>query len=227
MNRDELIESHLPLARSLAHRYRHTAEPLDDLVQVASLGLVKAAERWNPERGFAFSSFAVPTILGELRRHFRDKTWDVRPPRGLQETCLAVERAFNDLARGGVEPTAAHLAVHLERPAHEVAEALQALDGRRLASLDAPARSVEDETIAVADTVGCEEDGYARIESRDAFDRLVAGADKPTRSALRLRFEHDLVQAEIAARVGCSQMQVSRLIRRGLERLAPQLSPAT
>src|SRR4051812_16059939 len=113
-SREELIVRHLPLARALASRYRHGPEAMEDLVQVAAVGLVKAADRWDPDRGFAFSTFAVPTILGELRRHFRDATWGMRPPRALQERSLAVERASNTLLdRDGREPTVAQLAEHL------------------------------------------------------------------------------------------------------------------
>jgi RNA polymerase sigma-B factor len=226
-SRDALIESHLPLARALALRYRHGPEPLEDLVQVASVGLVKAAHRWDPGRGHAFSSYAVPTILGELRRHFRDATWDVRPPRGLQEVCLSVDRTRSALLRRtGHEPTVAELAEHLGLSVQDTAEALQAMQCRRLLSIDAPANAVEDEAISVADAIGCEEAGYARAEAQDAFDRLILGFDKRARTMLRLRFEDELRQSEISARVGCSQMHVSRIIKSALERLAssPQLA---
>jgi RNA polymerase sigma-B factor len=226
---DALIESHLPLARALAFRYRHSAEPLEDLVQVASVGLVKAAHRWDPGRGNAFSSFAVPTILGELRRHFRDATWDVRPPRRLQEVSVSIERAWSTVfSRSGHEPTVAELAEHLGLSAQETAEGLRAMQGRRLPSLNAPANDGDIEAIEVGHAVGCEETGYARIEAQDAFDGLVAGVDKRARTMLRLRFEDDLRQWEISDRVGCSQMHVSRIIRSALERLAssPQLRVA-
>jgi RNA polymerase sigma-B factor len=220
-SRDELIESHLPLARALAHRYRRRHESVEDLVQVAALGLVKAADRFDPERGFAFSSFAVPTILGELRRYFRDATWDVRPPRQLLERCMRVERAWNAaIARTGREPKLFELAEQLGWPAPDVAEALQAMECRRLPSLDAAARVSEDDDISVGDTVGCAEPGYARAEARDAFDRLIAGFDSRAHTMLRLRFEHELVQSEIGARLGCSQMQVSRILRRSLARIS-------
>jgi RNA polymerase sigma-B factor len=219
-SRDALIERNLPLARALAHRYRHGPEAMEDLIQVAALGLVKAADRWDPDRGFAFSSFAVPTILGELRRHFRDATWDVRPPRGLQERCLSIERATNRLARDGREPTIAELAEHLGWSVHDVAEGLQAIECRKLPSLDAPAGAVENGTMALGDTVGRDEAGYARAESQDAFERLIGGFDNRARTTLRLRFERDLRQWEIAPRIGCSQMQVSRIIGRSLEALS-------
>src|SRR5215204_7296167 len=148
-SRENLIVRHLPLARALASRYRHSPEPMEDLVQVASMGLVKAADRWDPGRGFAFSTFAVPTILGELRRHFRDATWDIRPPRALQERSMAVERAWNSLLdRDGREPTVAQLAERLGLAPEEVVEGLSAMRHRKLPSLDAPARAAAaDETI--------------------------------------------------------------------------------
>ena len=225
-SRDALIESHLPLARALAFRYRRGVEPLDDLVQVASVGLVKAAHRWDPGRGNAFASFAVPTILGELRRHFRDATWDVRPPRRLQEVCMSIERAWSTVfSRNGHEPTVAELAEYLGLSSRETAEGLRAMEGRRLPSLDAPANDGDDDAIELAHAVGCEETGYARIEAQDSFDGLIAGFDKRARTMWRLRFEDDLLQWEISDRVGCSQMHVSRIIRSALERLAssPQL----
>src|SRR3954449_12314289 len=133
--RAELIERYMPLARSLALRYRRASEPLDDLIQVASVGLVKAVDRWDPDRGLAFSSYAVPTILGELRRYFRDATWDVRPARDLQELCLAVEEAREALwGQLGRSPTVGDLARHLNRPQEEIVEALQATEGRSVRS---------------------------------------------------------------------------------------------
>ena len=229
MTRDELIERHLPLARALAHRYRHTRESMDDLVQVASVGLVKAADRWEPARGFAFSSLATPTILGELRRHFRDHTWDVRPPRGLQELCLVVERACNRLLDlEGREPTVDELARHLDRPTHVVAEALHAMRQRKLPSLDAPAPVADDASVEVGEIVGCEEPGYEQVESQDTLDRLIGRFDERAQTVLRLRFQHDLLQSDIGRRVGCSQMHVSRLIRGALDSLAsaPELRAA-
>ena len=227
-SRENLIVRHLPLARALASRYRHGPESMEDLVQVAAVGLVKAADRWDPGRGFAFSTFAVPTILGELRRHFRDATWGMRPPRGLQERTLVVERASNRLLdRDGREPTVAQLAAHCGLTPEEVVEGLGAMRYRKLLSLDAPARSA-DEEIEVADTVGSEDGGYARADSQDAFQRLLSRLDQRERTLLSLRFEHDLRQAEIGRRTGYSQMHVSRLIKAALERLAgaPELRAA-
>jgi RNA polymerase sigma-B factor len=218
--RNELIERYMPLARSLALRYRRASEPLDDLIQVASVGLVKAVDRWDPDRGLAFSSYAVPTILGELRRYFRDSTWDVRPARDMQELCLAVEEARDALwIELGRSPTVADIAAHVSRPPEEVMEALQASDGRSLRSLDAPVHEEEGDSASAGDLLGDSDPGYERVEAGATIAQLTAILDDRAREILRLRFEEDLLQSEIAERVGCSQMHVSRIIRTSLERL--------
>jgi RNA polymerase sigma-B factor len=218
--RDRLIERYMPLARSLALRYRRASEPLDDLVQVASVGLVKAVDRWDPDRGLAFSSYAVPTILGELRRYFRDATWDVRPARDLQELCLAVEEArerlWNDLGRS---PTVADIADRLGRTPEEVFEAMQATEGRSARSLDAPVHEEEGDSASAGDLIGQVDPEYDRVEASVTIERMTGILDKRAQEILRLRFEEDLLQSEIAGRVGCSQMHVSRIIRASLERL--------
>ena len=218
--RDELIERYMPLARSLALRYRRTSEPLDDLIQVASIGLVKAVDRWDPGRGLAFSSYAVPTILGELRRYFRDSTWDVRPARDLQELCLSVEKARDELWLDlGHSPTVAELAEHVGRPPEEVLEALQASEGRTLRSLDVPVHEEEGGSASAGELIGDADPGFERVEAGATIEQLMSILDDRAREILRLRFGEDLLQSEIAARVGCSQMHVSRIIRSSLERL--------
>jgi RNA polymerase sigma-B factor len=218
--RDELIERYMPLARSLALRYRRASEPLDDLVQVASMGLVKAVDRWDAERGLAFSSYAVPTILGEIRRYFRDATWDVRPARDLQELCLLVEEAREKLwADLGRSPTVADLAQRVDRSQEEVVEALQATEGRSVRSLDAPVREEEGDSASAGDLIGIEDAEFERVEAGITLERLTGILDDRAREILRLRFQEDLLQSEIAERVGCSQMHVSRIIRASLERL--------
>jgi RNA polymerase sigma-B factor len=218
--RDELIERYMPLARSLALRYRRASEPLDDLIQVASVGLVKAVDRWDPDRGLAFSSYAVPTILGELRRYFRDATWDVRPARDLQELCLAVEEARETLwGQLGRSPTAADIANRLGRSQEDVIEALQATEGRSVRSLDAPVHDEEDGSASAGDLIGRPDGEYDRVEAGVTIERLAGILDDRAREILRLRFQEDLLQSEIAERVGCSQMHVSRIIRSSLEKL--------
>jgi RNA polymerase sigma-B factor len=218
--RDALIERYMPLARSLALRYRRASEPLDDLVQVASVGLVKAVDRWDPDRGLAFSSYAVPTILGELRRYFRDSTWDVRPARDLQELCLAVEEAREKLwAKLGRSPTVADLAERLERPQEDIIEALQATEGRSVRSLDAPVHDEEEDSASAGDLIGRHDAEFDRVEAGVTIERLTGVLDDRAKEILRLRFQEDLLQSEIAERVGCSQMHVSRIIRSSLEKL--------
>jgi RNA polymerase sigma-B factor len=217
--RDEIIERFLPLARSLARRYDQSGEPLEDLVQVASLALVKAVDRYDPARGCAFSSFAVPTIVGELKRHFRDRGWAVRPPRDMQELTLRVERAVERLTKELERaPTVTELAAAVDSTGERVLEALQARSGRSALSLHVPAYG-EDEQSALQDTLGVSDDGYARAEARVLLDGLLAGVSPRAREILRLRFEEDLHQAEIGALLGVSQMQISRLLRQAIEQL--------
>jgi RNA polymerase sigma-B factor len=218
--RDELIERYMPLARSLALRYRRASEPLDDLIQVASVGLVKAVDRWDPDRGLAFSSYAVPTILGELRRYFRDATWDVRPARDLQELCLAVEEARETLwGQLGRSPTATDIAERLNRSQEDVIEALQATEGRSVRSLDAPVHDEEEGSASAGDLIGHPDGEFERVEAGVTIERLSGILDDRAREILRLRFQEDLLQSEIAEQVGCSQMHVSRIIRSSLEKL--------
>ena len=218
--RRELIERYMPLARSLALRYRRASEPLDDLVQVASVGLVKAVDRWDPDRGLAFSSYAVPTILGELRRYFRDATWDVRPARDLQELCLSVEEARETLwSELGRSPTVADIAERLERQPEDIVEALQATEGRSVRSLDAPVHEEEGDSASAGDLLGADDAEFDRVEAGITIERMTGILDERAREILRLRFKEDLLQSEIAERVGCSQMHVSRIIRSSLEKL--------
>jgi RNA polymerase sigma-B factor len=218
--REQLIERYMPLARSLALRYRRASEPLDDLIQVASVGLVKAVDRWDADRGLAFSSYAVPTILGELRRYFRDATWDVRPARDLQELCLAVEDAREKLwAQLGRSPTVHDLSERLGRSQEAIVEALQATEGRSVRSLDAPVHDEEVGSATAGDLMGSVDEEFDRVEAGVTIERLAGILDDRAREILRLRFREDLLQSEIADRVGCSQMHVSRIIRSSLERL--------
>ncbi len=219
--RDALIERYMPLARSLALRYRRASEPLDDLMQVAAMGLVKAVDRWDPDRGLAFSSYAVPTILGEIRRYFRDSTWDVRPARDLQELALAVEEARDTLwAELGRSPTVGDIAAHLGRGEEQIVEALSASDARSLRSLDTPVREDEETSVTAGELIGAPDPGYAQVEAGVMLDALTQVLDDRAREILRLRFGEDLLQSEIAERVGCSQMHVSRIIRSSLQLLA-------
>jgi len=217
--RDELIERWLPLARSVARRYERTGEPFDDLVQIASFALVKAIDRYDPALGNAFSSYAVPTIAGELKRHFRDRGWAVRPPRGLQELTLRVEGAATRLsAQLDRAPTVRELAAATDSTDEEVLEALQARSGRDALSLQAP-QGGDDQQTALQDTLGAGDGGYAQAEMRVFLDELMTGLPRRTREILRLRFDEDLTQAEIGELFGVSQMQISRIVREAIGRL--------
>jgi RNA polymerase sigma-B factor len=218
--RDALVERFLPLARQLARRYQHGGEQLDDLVQVASLGLLKAIDRFDPSRETAFSSFAVPTILGELKRHFRDKGWSVRVPRDLQELAVRVDRVTDELGGGrGRAPSVAEIAQHIGTTTEQVLEAREASGAYRAVSLDR-SRDEEDENEGgLADTVGEEDPGFGVAEDAATVERLMRVLTAREREVLRLRFVEDLTQSEIGARVGVSQMHVSRLIRQAVAQL--------
>jgi RNA polymerase sigma-B factor len=214
--RDTLAEEMLPLARALAGRYSGRGEPLDDLVQVACVGIMKAIDGFDLSRDVRFSSYATPTVLGEIKRYFRDKTWAMRVPRGMQELQLALARARDKLTHElGRSPTVQELAEKVGVPFEEVLQTIQSQEARRTRSLDEPVG----EDMTLADAVGGSDPELGRAEMRvllqDAFEVL---SDRD-REVLRLRFEQDLTQTEISDLVGVSQMQVSRLIRQSLARL--------
>ena len=216
--RDALVERFLPLARQLARRYQHAGEPLEDLVQVASLGLLKAIDRFDPGRDTAFSSFAVPTILGELKRHFRDKGWSVRVPRDLQELAVKVERLGDALGRElGRAPTVEELAERAGITAEQVLEAREASSAYRAVSLDRPRDDEDDEGLAGG--YGAEDPGFGLAEDAATVERLMRVLTDREREVLRLRFAEDMTQSEIGAIVGVSQMHVSRIIRQAVARL--------
>jgi RNA polymerase sigma-B factor len=217
--REELVERFMGLARQVAVRYRRQSEPLEDVMQVAALGLLKAIDRFDADRGIAFSSFAVPTMLGEVKRHFRDKSWTVRPPRDLQELTLRVEQATSALASQlGRSPSVPELSQHLDVGDEEILEALEAGRARSATSLSAP-RGDPDDGATLGDVLGDEEDGFERAEERATLATLFAELTPRERVVLTLRFREDMTQAEIGQIVGVSQMQVSRIIRSSIERL--------
>jgi RNA polymerase sigma-B factor len=218
--RDALVERFMPLARSLARRYDRSSEPFDDLVQVACLGLVKAVDRFDVERGHAFASFAVPTILGELKRYFRDSGWAVHVPRGPQERALKVEEAQQRLTlRSGRAPTVAEIAEYLEMPIEDVLGALQAAQAYDALSLDAPRPSRDGDSETYGESLGEEDDRFALVDADVTVAAALRHLPDRERRVLQLRFVEDLTQTEIANRIGVSQMQVSRLLRRALEQL--------
>lgn len=219
--KEEIVRRFLPFARSLALRYRGGSEQIDDLVQVANLGLVQAIERFDPDRGAAFKSFAAPTILGELKRHFRDRVWNLRLPRGLQERILKLEGTATELT-GELErpPTVRELAEALEVDETEVLEAYEAVQTRRTLSFDQPVTvaGTTDEA-SVGEQVGREDPHFEGVEDRAAVEAGLPGLTEREVLALRLRFGEDLTQSQIAERIGCSQVHVSRILRTALQRL--------
>jgi RNA polymerase sigma-B factor len=218
--REALVRRFLPLARSLARRYGRSSEPFDDLLQVASLGLLKALDRYDVARGYPFRAFAVPTILGEIRRYFRDCGWAVHVPRSVQERSLKVRGAQEHLTNEGDRaPTVPQIARYLNLPTEDVIEALQAMQSYETASLDAPVPGSDEDASSYVDSLGEEDERYELVELGATIASVMCRLPPRERRILRMRFAEDLTQSEIAARVGVSQMQVSRLLRRSLEQL--------
>lgn len=219
--REALVQRFMPLTRSLARRYDRSSEPFEDLLQVASVGLLKALDRFDLERGHSFPSFAVPTILGEMRRYFRDCGWSVHVPRGDQERALKVRNAQETLTNErGHAPTVNQLAVYLELDIEQVIDALQATEAYETMSLDAPRPGGDGEsTTTYGDSMGQEDARYELIELDATIVAALEHVPARERAMLHMRFVEELTQTEIAARVGISQMQVSRLLRRSLDQL--------
>jgi RNA polymerase sigma-B factor len=224
--REAAIERYMPLARRLAARYHRGQEPFDDLLQVAYVGLVKAVDRFDPGHGARFSSFAIPTITGELRRHFRDTSWTLHVPRGVQEAALEVTKASADLAhRLGHPPTVTEIAERTGLDVEHVVEALQARAAQEVSSLDHPRSGGDEGDVTLAELVGGDDERLDLVDHRVTVAPLIRALTQREREILFLRFARDLTQSEIAERVGCSQMQVSRLLRRAIGRLS-QVSEA-
>ena len=217
--RDELVETHLPLVEYLARRFRNRGEPLDDLVQVATIGLIKSVDRFDLERGVEFSTYATPTIVGEIKRYFRDKGWAIRVPRRLQELKLALTKATSELTqKNGRSPTVAELAAHLELSQEEVLEGLESANAYSAVSLDAPDGG-DDDSPAVADSLGMIDDALEGVEYRESLKPLLEKLPAREKRILMLRFFGGMTQSQIAGELGISQMHVSRLLARTLAQL--------
>lgn len=222
--RDQLVETHLPLVEHLARRFRNRGEPLDDLIQVGTIGLIKSVDRFDIDRGVEFSTYATPTIVGEIKRHFRDKGWAVRVPRRLQELRLAMTAISAELTqRNGRSPTVHELAVALKISEEEVLEGLESANAYSTLSLDAPDGG-DDDSFAVADTLGSLDEGLVHVEYRESLKPLLAKLPAREKKILLLRFFGNKTQSEIAAEVGISQMHVSRLLARTLGQLREGLT---
>ncbi|WP_049793371.1 SigB/SigF/SigG family RNA polymerase sigma factor [Conexibacter woesei] len=218
--REALIAEHLPLARALARRYRRGSESLDDLVQVASVGLIKAVDRFDPDRGHSFSTFAQPTIVGELLRHFRDTGWGVHVARGTQELALKVRSAAEAIeTETGAVATPRQIAERTGAELEAVVEALGALANRTALSLATPAGHDDEGDATIADTLGDVEEGYRAAEARALLGPALRHLPEREQRIIRMRFVDDLTQSEIATEIGVSQMQISRLLRQSLDKL--------
>ncbi len=217
--RDELVEMHLPLVEYLARRFRNRGEPLDDLVQVATIGLIKSVDRFDLERGVEFSTYATPTIVGEIKRHFRDKGWAIRVPRRLQELKLSLTKATGELSqKNGRAPTVAELAGHLGLTEEEILEGLESANAYSAVSLDAPDGG-DDDSPAVADSLGMVDEALEGVEDRESLKPLLDKLPAREKKILMLRFFGGMTQSQIAAELGISQMHVSRLLARTLAQL--------
>jgi RNA polymerase sigma-B factor len=227
--RDQLVELHLPLVEYLARRFRNRGEWLDDLIQVATIGLIKSIDRFDLERGVEFSTYATPTIVGEIKRHFRDKGWAVRVPRRLQELKLSLTKAISDLAqREGRAPTVSELAAHLQMSEEEVLEGLESANAYSTVSLDAPDSGDEDAP-AVADSLGMVDESLEGVEYRESLKPLLEKLPAREKKILLLRFFKNMTQSQIADEIGVSQMHVSRILSAALAKLRTDLEaePAT
>lgn len=223
--RDEIVTMHLPLAAFLARRFRDRGESLDDLTQVANIGLLKAVDRFEPDRGVEFSTFATPTIVGEIKRHFRDKGWAIRVPRRLQELRMAIGRATAELSQSsGGSPTVAELAEHLGVSEEDILEGMESAQAYATLSLDAATTDGEEDGTSLVDTLGWEDPDLDTVETRQTLSPLLAGLPPRERRIIHMRFYENLTQAQIAERVGVSQMHVSRLLAKSLAQMRTSLA---
>lgn len=221
--RDKLVEMHLPLVEHLARRFRNRGEPLDDLVQVATIGLIKSVDRFDPTRGVEFSTYATPTIVGEIKRHFRDKGWAIRVPRRLQELRLSLTSATAELSqRLGRAPTVHELAEQLKISDEEVLEGLESANAYSTLSLDVPEQGEQDSPV-VADSLGAEDVDLEGVEYRESLKPALAKLPPREKKILMLRFFGNMTQSQIADEIGISQMHVSRLLAKTLAQLRKEL----
>jgi RNA polymerase sigma-B factor len=222
--REELVERNMDFAKRLALRYRGASESFDDLLQVANLGLINAVDRFDPERGIPFTAFASPTILGELKRHFRDRVWTVRVPRGLHDRMAEVDKAITELTkRLQRSPSVGEIAESLELEQTEVLEVLEANHNRRPLSLDRPVGGEEEGEAPPSEWIGERDENFELVEGRVALEAALPYLEERERVVLRLRFVDDMTQSQIAAKIGHSQMHVSRILRGALARIRERI----
>jgi RNA polymerase sigma-B factor len=221
--RDQLVRLHLPLVEHFARRFVNRGEPFDDLLQVGTIGLIKAIDRFDNERGVEFSTYATPTIVGEIKRHFRDRGWAIRVPRRLQELRLSISTATADLTQQlGRSPTVSEMAERVGVSDEEIIEGLESSNAYSTLSLDAPDSS-EDSALSMIDVIGVDDESLAHVENRETIKPLLEALDPREKHILALRFFRGMTQSQIAAEIGISQMHVSRLLARTLQRLRETL----
>ncbi|WP_303131716.1 SigB/SigF/SigG family RNA polymerase sigma factor [uncultured Olsenella sp.] len=224
--REQLIESHLNLVRFLASKFKNRGEPLDDLIQVGSIGLIKAIDRFDPERGLEFTTFATPTITGEIKRHFRDKGWSVRVPRRLQELSAKVNQVTDELTKElQRSPSVEEIARELDSTVDEVLEAMESSSAYSSVSLEAPSSGGDDDSPSVLDHYASEDEELASSDDRMVIEDTIRDFSPREQEIIRMRFIDGLTQVEIAKRLGISQVQVSRLLRRTLKKVQEKIDP--
>lgn len=224
--RDELIVSHQNLVRFLAAKYKDRGEPMDDLIQVGTIGLIKAIDRFDPDRGLEFTTYATPTILGEIRRHFRDKGWSVRVPRRLQELSAKVNKATEELSvQLSRSPTVEEIANHVGASVDEVLEAMESSSAYSATPLEAGGSGDEEDGPSVLDRYASEDEGLASSDDRMALAEVLSTFSPREQEVIRMRFDEDMTQSEMAKRLGISQVQVSRLLRKTLEKIRAKMGP--
>lgn len=224
--REKLVMSHLNLVRFLANKFKNRGEPLDDLVQVGYLGLLKAIDRFDPSRGLEFTTFATPTIMGEIKRHFRDKGWSVRVPRRLQELSAKVNQTTDVLTRQlQRSPSVEEIAEHLDVSVDEVLEAMESSSAYSSVPLEAPSGADSDDSPSVLDRYATEDNDLAFTDDRLVIEEALEGFSPREREVIELRFLKGMTQIEIAERLGISQVQVSRLLRRTLKKIQDKIDP--
>lgn len=224
--REKLVMSHLNLVRFIANKFKNRGEPIDDLVQVGYLGLLKAIDRFDPSRGLEFTTFATPTIMGEIKRHFRDKGWSVRVPRRLQELSAKVNQATDTLtSQLQRSPTIAETADYLDATVDEVLEAMESSSAYSSVSLEAPSGADDDDTPSVIDRYATEDSDLAFTDDRIIIEEALASFSPRERDVIEMRFLKGMTQIEIAEKLGISQVQVSRLLRRTLKKIQDKIDP--
>lgn len=224
--REKLVMSHLNLVRFIANKFKNRGEPIDDLIQVGYLGLLKAIDRFDPSRGLEFTTFATPTIMGEIKRHFRDKGWSVRVPRRLQELSAKVNQATDTLtSQLQRSPTIAEIADYLDATVDEVLEAMESSSAYSSVSLEAPSGADDDDTPSVIDRYATEDSDLAFTDDRIIIEEALASFSPRERDVIEMRFLKGMTQIEIAEKLGISQVQVSRLLRQTLKKIQDKIDP--